>query len=217
MEIYALLALMATHFLALIVPGPDIFLILRTSLAYGFRQSIFACLGVGAGIIIWIMLTAFGLKTLFVLFPPLQIALMLFSVCYLFYLSFLLYRSSKNSSNVNVKENKDKNLSAKHFFIVGFLTNLSNPKAILYFASIFSRFIDKSGNVYHIILLVAVISIQSVLSFILLGKLFSLPKAREAFLKKQRLLDGICSLVFAVFATIIFYELVLEILNALKG
>lgn len=213
MEIYALLALMTTHFIALIVPGPDIFLILRTSLAHGFKQSVFACLGVGLGIVLWVFLTAFGLSTLFANFPFLRLVLMAFSFSYLFYLSFLLFKSAKAKATSEIDTSSDKNAGARHFFTLGFLTNLSNPKAILYFASIFSSFVDKAQSLMQVGILVAVISIQSVLCFILLGKIFSIKKAREAFLSRQNLLDGICSAIFGFFAIVILYEFLIEIFS----
>ena len=42
-----ILTLAVTHFFVLIVPGPDILLILRTSLASGYKEAIAASLGVG--------------------------------------------------------------------------------------------------------------------------------------------------------------------------
>ena len=52
-----------THFIVLIVSGSDIFLFFALCWPTGFKQSAFACLGAGAGIILWIVLTAFGLKS----------------------------------------------------------------------------------------------------------------------------------------------------------
>ncbi|MCD8213728.1 MAG: LysE family transporter [Campylobacter sp.] len=212
MDIFLIFSIIITHFIALIVPGPDIFLILRTSLAHGFKQSIFACLGVGAGVFLWVVLTAFGLKSLFALFPLAKLVLMVFSVCYLGYLSFILFSSSLSKKEAKIDMKSEKQISAKRFFIIGFLTNLSNPKAILYFASIFSRFVDKTDSLLQIGILVAIICVESVLSFILVGKLFSAQKAREAFLKNQKILDGICATIFAIFALIILYEFIAEFL-----
>lgn len=211
MTLVSIATIMVTHFIALIVPGPDIFLILRTSLAHGFRQSVFACLGVGAGIVIWVVLTAFGLKALFELFPPLRLGLMAFSVGYLLYLSFMLYRSARTASSVNIEAKSENNASARRFFTIGFFTNLSNPKAVLYFASIFSNFVDGAGGTAQVALLVAIICAESVICFILLGRIFSLARTRELFLRNQRVLDGVCSAIFALFAGLIFYEFATEI------
>ncbi|WP_295145916.1 LysE family transporter [uncultured Campylobacter sp.] len=213
MNLLLIATIMVTHFIALIVPGPDIFLILRTSLAHGFKQSVFACLGVGAGILVWIILTAFGLKTLFTLFPPLRLILMAFSVAYLLYLSIILLNSSRKGSSINLGAKHELNASSLRFFTLGFLTNLSNPKAVLYFASIFSNFISDTSEASSVILLMTVIGVESMITFTLLGKIFSAKKAREIFLKNQRMLDGICSAVFAIFACAIFYELASEILS----
>ncbi|WP_169763872.1 LysE family translocator [Campylobacter mucosalis] len=210
MDLNSLLVLTGVHLLALATPGPDVFLVLRTSLAHGFKYSIYACLGVGFGIVLWVILTAFGLKSLFLLFPFIKTTLMVFSVCYLGYLSFLLLRSSFSKKVENFDTNYQKPLSTKHFFIVGFLTNLSNPKAILYFASIFSRFVSENASFYEVLTLVFVISFESILAFILLGRIFSIKRARELFLNNQNKIDAVCGVIFALFAMLIFYELILN-------
>lgn len=159
MAFYSLLTITSIH---LLVPGPDLFLVLRTSLVCGYKGSVLVSLGVGLGIVFWLFLAAFGLNALFVLFPTLQILIMSFGAMYLFYLSFLLAVSIKSHKNLEL-EISTKNINKKHLFWTGFLTNLSNPKAILYFASIFLAFIDKSDFDPMLVILVVIISIESVL------------------------------------------------------
>ena len=72
----------------------------------------------------------------------------------------------------------------REIFRVGFLTDISNPKAVLYFAGIFSNFIRNSDDTAQIALLAAIIGAESVAAFLLLGKIFSAKKARETFFKK---------------------------------
>lgn len=213
MSLFSILAIAVTHFIVLIVPGPDIFLILRTSLAYGFKQSAFACLGVGAGIILWIILTAFGLKALFVAFPSLRLILTAFSAAYLFYLCAVLLISARKGGDVNLSAKPECKVCAAKFFALGFLTNISNPKAVLYFTGIFSNFIRSSDNTAQIALLTAIIGAESVAAFLLLGKIFSAKKARETFLKNRRALDAVCSVVFGIFACAILYGSASEILS----
>ncbi|GIG25382.1 threonine transporter RhtB [Cellulomonas denverensis] len=47
-EMEQFLAVAAAHFLALLIPGVDFFLIARTSLAHGWRNATGACLGIAA-------------------------------------------------------------------------------------------------------------------------------------------------------------------------
>ncbi|SVE05656.1 uncharacterized protein METZ01_LOCUS458510, partial [marine metagenome] len=54
--------------------------------------------------------------------------------------------NTKNK-NTNVLLN-DSVFNLKNPFLVGFLTNILNPKAILFFISLFSVFIDQSTSVY---------------------------------------------------------------------
>ncbi|MCR4942691.1 MAG: hypothetical protein K5978_07885 [Campylobacter sp.] len=58
-----------------------------------------------------------------------------------------------------------------------------------------------------------IISLESMASFILLGKVFSAKKARNAFLNHQNILDGLCAVIFGFFGIVILYELLVEIFS----
>ena len=182
-----ILTLAVTHFFVLIVPGPDILLILRTSLASGYKEAIAASLGVGCGIVIWIFLAVLGLNALFLAFPAIQILLMIASSLYLLYLGVGILRSLKSGGSLNLKGKATKG-GLRKFFITGFFTNLSNPKAVLYFASVFSVFVSSLDSLWQ------------------LGKIFSAKRPREIFLNNQKILDAVCGAIFIVFALLIAYE-----------
>ncbi|WP_286348324.1 LysE family translocator [Helicobacter felistomachi] len=81
---------------------------------------------------IWVVLSLFGLKSLFATFPLLQTLLALLGAFYLLYLAVMCLKS-----NAPIKF---KPTSTKQAFLSGFLTHILNPKAMLYFSSIFSGF-----------------------------------------------------------------------------
>lgn len=209
MDFYLLLTLMGIHIMVLAVPGPDILLVLRTSLAFGYKSSVLASLGIGLGIVAWVFLAAFGLKAVFIALPPLQGVIMGLSAIYLMFLAFMLFKSAKNPKNLSL-QTADLSGKKRRFFIIGLFTNLSNPKAVLYFASVFALFLDKTSSLAEISLLVAVISIESMLFFLAIGRLFSTKKAREIFFNNQSLLDSVCAVIFAGFSLAIAYECVLK-------
>lgn len=200
-----ILTLAVTHFFVLIVPSPDILLILRTSLASGYKEAIAASFGVGCGIVIWIFLTVLGLNALFLAFPAIQILLMITSSLYLLYLGVGILRSLKSGSSLNLNGKATKG-GLRKFFITGFFTNLSNPKAVLYFASVFSVFVSSLDSLWQLLGVAFFISFESLCVFLLVGKIFSSKKPREIFLNNQKILDAVCGAIFIVFALLIAYE-----------
>ena len=149
-------------------------------LAYGFKQSAFACLGAGAGIILWIVLTAFGIKRS----SRFGLILTAFNAAYLFYLCAVLSISAQKGGGVNLSAKPERKVCAAKFFALGFLTDISNPKAVLYFASIFSNFIRNSDDTAQIALLTVIIGAESVATFLLLGKIFYAKKSTRDVFKK---------------------------------
>lgn len=133
------------HFLAVISPGPDFFIISRQSLLYGRKSAIYTSFGIALGILIHVSYCVLGFDFIsnnkLVFF-----VIKIFCSIYLFYLGFLsILFYKKNVKNINNKETTS-NISNFTSFKIGFLTNLLNFKATLFFLSIFS-FINSSGKV----------------------------------------------------------------------
>ena len=133
------------HFLAVISPGPDFFIISRQSLLYGRKSAIYTSLGIAIGILIHVSYCVLGFD--FISNNELVLVIVkIFCSIYLFYLGFssiLFYK--KNVKDINNKEIAS-SISNFSSFRIGFLTNLLNLKATLFFLSIFS-FINSSGKV----------------------------------------------------------------------
>lgn len=146
MSLTLLLGLIGIHLLALMVPGPDFFLVLRTSLTYGWRETVSASIGVALGVIIWAALAVLGIRAIFQQFPFLNLLLMGFAVVYLFYLGSLLLREAWQRKVVSLNAEKPPANIKRNFFLTGLLTNLSNPKAIMYFASVFAGILAKVSS-----------------------------------------------------------------------
>ena len=133
------------HFLAVISPGPDFFIISRQSLLYGRKAAIYKSFGITFGILIHVSYCVLGFD--FILNNELVFAaIKIFCSIYLFYLGTLSILSyKKNTKNINNDNEFALNISNFSSFKIGFLTNLLNLKATLFFLSIFS-FINSSGE-----------------------------------------------------------------------
>jgi threonine/homoserine/homoserine lactone efflux protein len=68
-------------------------------------------------------------------------------------------------------------------FVVGFLTNLLNPKAVLFFLALFSTIVSADTLAAHKIVYVGTMSAQLFIWFLLVSVFFTTPSVRGAFYK----------------------------------
>ena len=124
---------LAIHAVALISPGPDFAVVTRLSLISGRRAGLWAAAGVTASIGIYILVCAFGLSLVIAALPSLSQVLTVVGAVYLAWLGIQCLRSKGE-----LPEAAQTSPSGKSF-MTGLLTNLLNPKAMLYFSSILSQ------------------------------------------------------------------------------
>lgn len=134
------LIIAAAHFLALLSPGPDFFLIARTSLAAGWRVASGACLGIALANGVFIIAAFVGTAALrmdSLLFIVLQLA----GCAYLLYLGILFVRHA-GSSELSVSAT-GRAATPTHPLVawrratgMGFLSGILNPKNALFYASL---------------------------------------------------------------------------------
>ncbi len=85
-------------------------------------------------------------------------------------------------------------------FVKGLLTNLANPKAIIYFGSVFSLFVGDSvgaGARWGIFLLIIVETLARFM--VVVASLFALPGMRRGYQRMAKWIDGIAGTLFAGF------------------
>ena len=133
MQDFALIA--AAHFLALLSPGPDFFLVARSALAQGWRGAVGACLGITLANGVFIV-AAFG--GVAVLHPgsTLFLAVQLAGCAYLLYLGWLFLRHAGKSHLDALPATGKAHWRAG--MGMGFLSAILNPKNALFYVSLAS-------------------------------------------------------------------------------
>ncbi|THF65791.1 LysE family translocator [Pseudothauera nasutitermitis] len=125
----------AAHFLALLSPGPDFFLIARTSLSAGWRVASGACLGIALANGAFIVAAFAGLSTLQ---PDSRAfaALQLVGCAYLVYLGVLFIRHAGRTALAPATADGSSTASWWRAAGMGFLSGILNPKNALFYASL---------------------------------------------------------------------------------
>lgn len=134
-----LLLAMALH-VALASPGPDFMITLRQTINYGKKYAYYSSFGIGFGIACHLIYTLMGLNVVISQFPYIFEIIKISGALYLIYLGVM---SLKNKTHaIKIAHEKKQNLSLKKFFLMGFLSDLLNPKTTLFFVSIFTSIVS---------------------------------------------------------------------------
>jgi threonine/homoserine/homoserine lactone efflux protein len=135
------LMIAAAHFLALLSPGPDFFLIARTSLSSGWRVASGACAGIAMANGAFIIAAFTGVSALRA-DSMLFIALQLTGCAYLLYLGVVFVRSAGAAGLAGVARSQGALTPARSLRAwrraagMGFLSGILNPKNALFYASL---------------------------------------------------------------------------------
>lgn len=131
------------HFLALLSPGPDFFLVARSSVSAGWRVASGACLGIALANGVFIVCAFAGLAVLSdgsALFIALQVA----GAGYLLYVGTLFLRHAGQTNLATV--GKPTAISGWWRCLgMGFVSGILNPKNALFYASLASMVASSSG------------------------------------------------------------------------
>ncbi|MDK9777928.1 MULTISPECIES: LysE family translocator [unclassified Vibrio] len=143
MNIDTLLAFGGIVFFLAIVPGPNALLILFTALTQSRRFAVANILGVALGFMIHAFVSAKGLSLLLSQSALAFNVLKWMGVAYLVWLGINNLKSGLKLADQKLKlERKIEEQTLKQAFVKGLLTNLLNPKIVLFYLSIFPQFVQ---------------------------------------------------------------------------
>ncbi len=129
------------HFLAVASPGPDFAVVVRQSVLYGRQPALFTSLGIACGILVHVFYSLLGIGLLVSQSITLFNLLKIVGGLYLVYLGVNGLRS--NPRGMVEVGGIDRKIPDKYqAFRTGFFTNALNPKATLFFLSLFTVIIE---------------------------------------------------------------------------
>ncbi len=138
-----ILSVALIHLLAVMSPGPDFIMILRNSLVYSRRSGIYSAVGLGLGIAVHVTYCLAGIALLIAQSVVIFNALKFMSAAYLLYIGIKSLRA-RRAREVSVGGHETHDLTSWQALRIGFITNVTNPKATLFFLSLFTLVISPS-------------------------------------------------------------------------
>ena len=135
--IHFLLAIMAL----LIIPGPDMALCLANGIAYGKRGALYTAVGISCGGILLTLLTTLFVAIAFSVDGQLLKWIQFAGVVYILYLAFITIKDTADEKGDYTMQPTEGSL-----FFSGMMTNLSNPKAFIFFLAFIPQFVPENAN-----------------------------------------------------------------------
>jgi threonine/homoserine/homoserine lactone efflux protein len=146
---------------ALMLPGPDFIAVVRAAMTRGTRAGLLTSLGVSLGLGVYATLSLVGLAAILVEYQWLTWAVRILGGGYLVYLGLrlLLIRAQPLEIAVEAGDGRSGGAGAgtPHPVIFGFLVTMTNPKAIVLFASVFATSVTASTPAWVLSVMVALV------------------------------------------------------------
>jgi len=194
MENYLIFLLIAI--ITVLSPGPGVVLTLTNTIRFGSKGAIGGILGIAFGTFIVAGVSATSLGLLLVTSSVAFTIMKFIGAAYLIYLGVKLWRSPPVKIELNNKPRKNRKLQ----FVEGFALQLTNPKAIFFFMSVFPQFINFShGYTAQFLLLVVTYSLLVVIIHLLYSFLAKSARLWLASKKGGRLVNRFSGGTFMCF------------------
>lgn len=181
-----------------VAPGPDVLFVVANGMQHRIKGAIASALGIGAGSVLHALAAALGISAIVAASPTAFEILRYAGAAYLAYLGVQALRSWWNySSNLDPNQAVVE-ISAWNVFRRGLITNILNPKVVVFYLALLPQFISvELGNVgLQIFLLGCIHNIIGITFLICIGLAAGKASGWLARTSFGKWMDGIAGVFF---------------------
>lgn len=186
--------ILVAAFIATVSPGPATLAIAATSMKSGRPHSLALAAGVITGSWSWSVAAALGVGAIMLANVWMFEALRYFGACYLLFLAYKSARAALTSSNNTSSFIAVSSL--RHAYAKGLALHLTNPKAVLFFGSLFSIGMPAEASFQSLLFVSAAVGLQSMILFLGYAVLFSWQPMITGYQKLRRWFEAVFALAF---------------------
>jgi threonine/homoserine/homoserine lactone efflux protein len=159
-DIHLYLAFVLAVTILMLIPGPNVALIVANSVTYGFRYGLLTVAGTSSAMVIQLALTILGMTELLGTLGAWFEWIRWIGVVYLIYLGVTTWRAAP----VNLAKVAPEPKSARTMYTRALLVSLTNPKTLFFYGAFFPQFVVTGRDVgSQIALLTATFLVLAVL------------------------------------------------------
>ena len=193
----ALLGILGALLVGAVSPGPSFVLVSRISLKSSRRDGLAAALGMGVGGAIFATLALLGLVTLLLQVAWLYLVLRVLGGLYLVYLGIRIWRGATEPLDVP-DAGAPRPSTTLRSFALGLVTQLSNPKTAIVYASIFAALLPAPAPAWLYLALPPLVLALECLWYAVVAVAFSAQRPRSAYLRSKAWLDRTAGIVIGL-------------------
>jgi homoserine/homoserine lactone efflux protein len=137
------LAFVAAVTILMLIPGPNVALIVATSMAHGTRYGLLTVAGTSSAMVVQLCVTALGMTELLATIGVWFAWLRWIGVAYLLYLGLAQWRAPAT----DLTQARPEPRSARAVYARALLVSLTNPKTLLFYGAFFPQFVTVNDRV----------------------------------------------------------------------
>jgi threonine/homoserine/homoserine lactone efflux protein len=192
------LAFASVHLLALLSPGPDFAIVLKSSLTYTRKKALLVALGIAIGVVFHVSYSLIGLDFIQQR-AHITILLRYIGSFYLIFIGVKSLCSRKDNKPVSGLEIVADDLSSIQALKLGFFTNILNIKAAFFTLSIFSVMLGPETSLVVKIFYGSFIIVTVFLWFALVALIFTADSLQKRFYGSKHWLERLCGMALISF------------------
>lgn len=185
-----LLIITTVHLLAAASPGPDFVLVSQQTLRNGKTAGMLTSVGIALGLSVHIIYSAFGLAAVIANSESLLWTIKIVGGLYLIYLGYKGIMAKKSEASTTEQATQVENKPSK-MVSMGFLCNVLNPKAPVYFVALYTIVLSPDMPLYQLAIYGAWMMVLQFLWFATVVLLLSRPTMNAQFQKISHWIDRV--------------------------
>lgn len=187
-QLSIIISVLGIHLLAVMSPGPDFFMAVRNALTYSRKTGIYTAIGFGLGIGVHVGYSIFGLGYIISQSIWIYNIIKYMGAAYLVWVGIQSFLSKNSALDVG-ETSKKEDISPLKAIRIGFLTNVLNPKATLFFLSLFTIVIGPETPKSIMLFTGVMMMVNTALWFSFLSYLITHSKVLPFFEKYQNVFN----------------------------
>ena len=188
-DLTAILGVIAALTVGVVSPGPSFVLVARTAISSTRSDGVAAAIGMGAGGVVFAVAALLGLQGLLLAVPSVYLVLKILGGLYLAYLGIRIWLSAKQPLPV-VGLPTERTTKLKSL-VLGFTTQVSNPKTAIVYASVFAAFMPATQSLAFDLALVTLVFTIETSWYAVVALALSSERPRIAYLRHKVWVDRI--------------------------
>jgi threonine/homoserine/homoserine lactone efflux protein len=187
-DLLLLLSIGFVQLLAVISPGPSFLITARTAVARSRYDGFKVALGLTAGTVVWSSAALLGLNAVFHAMPMVFMAMKVAGALFLLWIAWQIFVHAREPIAMDGAD------ATGNPFMRGFLTQLANPKVVVFFGSIFIAMLPASVPLWMTLALIAIVSFNELWWYTVVALFFGAGPVRSFYLRAKAWIDRITGL-----------------------